>query len=159
MTRDEIAAMFARRQEAYDDLDAAALAADYADDVVIESPMSGKHGKLDAERYLRAFFDAFMDLKATWEPPVIDGQHVAIIGICEGTNMGGFMASAERRGFKLQTVMMFELKGRKIVREQRIYDFTGMLVQVGILKAKPSSHEETRSLSHKDHKGHEEKSL
>ena len=41
------------------------------------------------------------------------------------------------RGFKLRTVMMFELKGRKIVREQRIYDFTGMLIQVGILKAKP----------------------
>ena len=138
MTRDEIVTMFARRQEAYDDLDAAALAADYADDVVIESPMSGKHGKVDAERYLRAFFDAFMDLKATWEPPVIDGQHVAVIGMCEGTNMGGFMGvPPSGRGFKLQTVMMFELKGRKIVREQRIYDFTGMLVQVGILKAKP----------------------
>ena len=138
MTRDEIVAMFARRQEAFDDLDAAALAADYADDVVIESPMTGKHGKADAERNLRAFFDAFMDLKATWEPPVIDGQHVALIGMCEGTNMGGFMGvPPSGRGFKLQTVMMFELRGRKIVREQRIYDFTGMLVQVGILKAKP----------------------
>jgi predicted ester cyclase len=138
MTRDEIVAMFARRQEAFDDLDAAALAADYADDVVIESPMSGTHGKADAERYLRAFFDAFLDLKATFEPPVIDGQHVAVIGKCEGTNMGGFMGMAPSgRGFKLQTVMMFELKGRKIVHEQRIYDFTGMLVQVGILKAKP----------------------
>ena len=138
LTRDEIVAMFARRQEAFDDLDAAALAADYAEDVVIESPMSGKHGKADAERYLRAFFDAFMDLKATWEPPVIDGQHVAVIGMCEGTNMGGFMGvPPSSRGFKLQTVMMFELRGRKIVREQRIYDFTGMLVQVGILKAKP----------------------
>ena len=63
LTRDEILALFARRQEAYDDLDAAALAADYADDVVIESPMSGRHGKADAERNLRAFFDAFLDLK------------------------------------------------------------------------------------------------
>lgn len=138
MTRDEIVAMFARRQEAFDDLDAAALAADYADDVVIESPMSGTHGKAEAERNLRAFFDAFMDLKAVWEPPVIDGQHVAVIGMCEGTNMGGFMGvPPSGRGFKLRTVMMFELRGREIVREQRIYDFTGMLIQVGILKAKP----------------------
>jgi len=138
LTRDEILALFARRQEAYDDLDAAALAADYADDVVIESPMSGRHGKADAERYLRAFFDAFMDLKATFEPPVIDGQHVAVIGMCEGTNMGGFMGlPPSGRGFKVLTVMMFELRGRQIVHEQRIYDFTGMLVQVGILKAKP----------------------
>ena len=139
MTRDEIVAMFQRRQEAFDDLDAAALAADYADDVVIESPMSGTHGKADAERYLRAFFDAFMDLKAMWEPPVIDGQHVAVIGMCEGTNMGGFMGvPPSARGFKLRTVMIFDLRGGKIVRERRIYDFTGMLVQVGILKAKPA---------------------
>jgi steroid delta-isomerase-like uncharacterized protein len=138
LTRDEILAMFARRQEAFDDLDAATLAADYADEVVIESPMSGRHGKADAERNLQAFFDAFMDLKATFEPPVVDGQHVAVIGMCEGTNMGGFMGvPPNTRGFKLQTVMMFELKGDKIVREQRIYDFTGMLIQVGILKAKP----------------------
>ena len=138
LTRDEILAMFKRRQDAFDDLDAATLAADYADDVVIDSPMSGTHGKADAERYLKAFFDAFLDLKAMWEPPVIDGQQVAVIGMCEGTNMGGFMGvPPSGRGFKLRTVMMFELSGRKIVREQRIYDFTGMLVQVGILKAKP----------------------
>ena len=138
LTRDEILAMFTRRQEAFDDLDAAALAADYADDVVIESPMSGSHGKAEAERNLRAFFDAFMDLKATFEPPVVDGQHVAVIGMCEGTNMGGFMGMPpSSRGFKIRTVMMFELRGNKIVREQRIYDFTGMLIQVGILKAKP----------------------
>ena len=134
----KILAMFARRQEAFDDLDAAALAADYADDVVIESPMSGRHGKADAERNLRALFDAFLDLKATFEPPVIDGQHVAVIGMCEGTNMGGFMGlPPSGRGFKLRTVMMFELRGGRIVHEQRIYDFTGMLIQVGILKAKP----------------------
>ena len=138
LTRDEILAMFARRQEAFDDLDAAALAADYSDDVVIDSPMSGRHGKADAERNLRAFFDAFLDLKATFEPPIVDGQHVAVIGLCEGTNMGGFMGMPpSSRGFKIRTVMMFELKRGKIVREQRIYDFTGMLIQVGILKAKP----------------------
>jgi hypothetical protein len=26
---------------------------------------------------------------------------------------------------------------REIVRERRIYDFTGVLVQIGVLKAKP----------------------
>jgi hypothetical protein len=34
-------------------------------------------------------------------------------------------------------VFMYELKDRKIVRERRIYDFTGLLVQIGLLKAKP----------------------
>jgi predicted ester cyclase len=138
-TRDEIAAMFARRQEAFDDLDAAALAADYADDAVIESPMSGTHGKADAERYLRAFFGAFLDLTVLFEPPIIDGNHVALIGTTEGTNMGGFMGmEPSGRSFRLLTAMIYELKDGKIVREKRIYDFTGMLVQVGILKAKPA---------------------
>ena len=138
LTREEILSMYARRQEAFDDLDAAALATDYADDAVIESPMSGRHGKADAERNLRAFFDSFLDLKATFEQPVIDGQRVAVIGMCEGTNMGGFMGvPPSGRGFQLRMVMLFELRGGKIVREQRIYDFTGMLIQVGVLKAKP----------------------
>ena len=37
MTRDEIVAFFDRRQEAYDNLDAKALAAGYADDCLVES--------------------------------------------------------------------------------------------------------------------------
>ena len=138
MTRDEIVAMFARRQEAVEDLDAHALAADYADDVVIVSPMSGSHGKADAERFLRAFFEAFMDLTVTSEPPIIDGLRVAQTTISEGTNMGGLLGlPASRRTFKMKTAFFYELRGGKIVREERIYDFTGLLVQVGVLKAKP----------------------
>lgn len=139
MTREEIAALFARRQEAYDDLDASALAADYADDVVIESPLSGSHGKADAERNLRAVFSAFMDLKVTFEALIIDGPHVAQVATSEGTNMGGLMGlSPSGRHFKMLTSFFYEVRGGKIVREQRIYDFTGLLVQVGILKAKPA---------------------
>jgi hypothetical protein len=35
-------------------------------------------------------------------------------------------------------VFLYELNGLTIVRERRIYDFTGMLVQIGALKAKPT---------------------
>jgi steroid delta-isomerase-like uncharacterized protein len=138
MTRDEIAALFARRVEAYEDLDAAALAADYADDVAIESPISGPHGKVDAERNLRAVFDAFLDLKMTFEPPIIHGTRVALFATAEGTNMGGFMGlPPSGRPFRLSTAFFCELRDGRIVREQRIYDFTGLLVQIGVLKAKP----------------------
>ena len=55
MSRDEIVAFFQRRQELYDDLDAAALAADYAEDAVINSPIAGTHtGRAAAERVMRA---------------------------------------------------------------------------------------------------------
>jgi steroid delta-isomerase-like uncharacterized protein len=138
MTRDEIAALFARRQDAYEDLDAAALAADYADEATIESPVTGAHGKADAERNLRVVFDAFLDLKMTFSAPVIDGSHVAWYATAEGTNMGGFMGlPPSGRPFKLATAFFHEVRNGKIIREQRIYDFTGLLVQIGVLKAKP----------------------
>jgi predicted ester cyclase len=137
-THDEIAAIFARRVEAYEDLDAAALAADYADDAQIHSPVTGTHGKADAERNLRVVFDAFLDLKMTFEPPIIDGMHVALFARAEGTNIGGLMGlPPSGRPFKLTTAFFCELKDGKIVREQRIYDFTGLLLQIGVLKAKP----------------------
>jgi steroid delta-isomerase-like uncharacterized protein len=137
--RDEITALFARREDAFDNLDAAAIAADYADDVVIESPISGTHGKVDAERNVRAVFAGFMDLKMTFEPPVIDGSRVAQLATAEGTNLGGFMGlPPSGRPFKMTMSFFYEVKGGKIVREQRIYDFTGLLLQVGILKAKPA---------------------
>lgn len=138
MTRDEISALFARRKEAYEDLDAAALAADYSDDVAIESPVTGAHGKADAERNIKVVFDAFLDLKMTFDPPVIEGTRVAWYATAEGSSMGTFMGlPASGRPFKLATAFFYEVKDGKIVREQRIYDFTGLLVQIGVLRAKP----------------------
>ena len=138
MTRDEISALFARRQEAYEDLDAAALAADYSDDATIESPVTGLHGKADAERNLKVVFDAFLDLKMTFDPPIIDGPQVALYATAAGTNMGGFMGlPPSGRPFKLATAFFYEVKDGKIIREQRVYDFTGLLVRIGLLKAKP----------------------
>ena len=60
MTRDEAIAFIERRQECFDDFNAAGLAADYADDAVIESPMSGRHtGPAAAEQAMRAVFEHF----------------------------------------------------------------------------------------------------
>jgi predicted ester cyclase len=53
--------------------------------------------------------------------------------------MGGLFGLAPTgKTFRLPVVLMYELRGRQIVRERRIYDFTGLLVQVGVLKAKPA---------------------
>jgi hypothetical protein len=35
-------------------------------------------------------------------------------------------------------VFLYELKDGQIARERRIYDFTGLLMQVGLLKARPA---------------------
>ena len=91
--RGDVQAFFDRRQIAYDNLDEAALAAEYAPDCVVESPMVGRHqGPAAVQRGFRAVFDAFLDHKITTERLVIDGDHVAQFLTLEGTNIGAFSA-------------------------------------------------------------------
>jgi steroid delta-isomerase-like uncharacterized protein len=140
MTRDEVIALFNRRQDAYDNLDAARLAADYADDCVVDSPTGGTHtGRVAAEKVLRTVFDAFLDLKVRTDRLIVDGNQVAQVMSVAGTDLGGFLGlPATGKIFHLPAVFLYELNGAQIVRERRIYDFTGMLVQIGVLKAKPT---------------------
>lgn len=140
MTRDEVVDFFTRRQELFDDLDAAKLAADYSEDALIESPLAGVHtGPAAAEQALRAVFSAFLDQKVKTERLLIDGDFVAQFVSISGTHVGPFMGLAPTgRRFRLNGVFLFQLRDRKIAREQRIYDFTGLMMQIGALKAKPS---------------------
>ncbi len=56
-----------------------------------------------------------------------------------GTDLGGFMGLAPTgKPFRITIVFLFTFDDRHIVHERRIYDFTGMLVQIGVLKAKPA---------------------
>lgn len=139
MTHAEIEAFFNRRQIAYDDLDAETLAADYAEDCVVDSPTGGTHsGRLAAQKVLQAVFNGFLDMKMRTDNLVIDGNQVAQSLSIEGTNLGGFLGlPASGKPFRLAAVFLYELKDRQIVRERRIYDFTGMLTQIGVLKTKP----------------------
>ena len=138
MTREQAIAFFARRNEAFEDLDAAALAADYTDDAVIESPIAGVHQGRAAEDALRAVFKAFPDMTQTVEALIIDGDRVAEVRNISATHVGEFLGlEPTGKPFHLNVVFLYELKEGKIVRERRIYDFAGMLMQIGVLKAKP----------------------
>ena len=138
LTRAQIETLFARRQDDYDNLDAAALASDYADDVVIESPLTGRHGRAEALANIEAVFKAFLDFTLTTEALLIDGARVAQVGLLEGTNIGGLLGTPPTgKSFRIPAVLVYELRDGKIVHERRVYDLTGVLVQVGVLKAKP----------------------
>jgi steroid delta-isomerase-like uncharacterized protein len=140
MTRADVESMFARRQEAWDNLDSAALSQDYADNCVVDSPAGGGtlNGRSEVDRVRRAFFEAFPDLKVVTHTLLIDGDHVVQISTMEGTDIGGFMGMAPTgKTFTVPAVFFYEFRDGQIHRERRIYDFTGMLVQVGLLKAKP----------------------
>lgn len=138
MTREQISAMFARRAAAYARFDAAALAADYADDCLVESPSGGvHHGKAAAERVIRNVLDA-LEVRLIEQSILIDGDNVAQVVTIEGADVGLFLGlSPTGKSFSVRGVFVYRLKDGRIAHEQRIYDFTALLIQVGLLKAKP----------------------
>lgn len=140
MTRQQVLDLFKRREDAYEDLDATALATDYAEDALIESPTAGAHrGREAAEKAFRAIFTAFLDLTVTVDDIIIDGDKVANVLTLEGTHIGDFLGIPPTgKRFSMPAVFFYQLENGKIVRERRIYDFTGLLVQIGVLKAKPA---------------------
>jgi steroid delta-isomerase-like uncharacterized protein len=140
MTRDEIVAFSARRQEGFDRLDAVMLAALHAEDCVLESPFAGGTavGREAIEHVYRAFFTAFSTVRFDQEILLIDGDKTALLAHVHGTNSGEVMGvPPSDRPFSIEMVSLCELRDGLISRERRIYDFTGLLLQVGALKAKP----------------------
>lgn len=140
MTRDEITALFTRRQQAFQRRDAAALAADYSDEATVDSPLAGgaATGREAIEKLYATYFVAFPDFKITQEMLLIQGENVAQLVEITGTDNGGFMGMAPtRRKITFRCALFHVLRDGHIASERRVYDFTGVLIQVGLLKAKP----------------------
>ena len=141
MTREETEALFARRQAAFNRHDAAALAADHALTCVVESPtaagtVSGREAIADV---YRAWFKAFPDFEFRHGDLLVDGNRVALVSTAAGTNAAGFLGlPATGKRFKFPVICVYRFEGSEIVHEQRVYDFSGMLIQIGMLKAKPA---------------------
>ena len=83
--------------------------------------------RLDAEALVADYAD-----DAVVESPLAGGT-------TRGPDRGGFMGMpATGRRVTIPVVFLYEFKDGKIVRDRRVYDFTGVLVQVGTIKAKPA---------------------
>jgi hypothetical protein len=53
---------------------------------------------------------------------------------------GEFMGlPATHRRCQIEGVRLYEMKNGLIQVERRMYDFTGLLIQVGVLKSKPAT--------------------
>jgi len=140
MTREEIVEVFEGRRLAWERQDAGALAYDYADDCVVESPSGGTHRGRDAARkVIQSVFDA-LDASLRQESLIIDGDSVAQVVTIEGKDIGAFLGmSPTGKPFAVPGVFLFEMRAGKIIRERRIYDFTSLLIQTGLMKAKPAN--------------------
>ncbi len=75
----------------------------------------------------------------TFEEPLIDGNRVVQMITSVGTDTGQFLGLPPTgKPFRVRVVFLTTVRDHLIVHEQRVYDFTGMLVQIGVLKAKPA---------------------
>ena len=139
MTREQIVGVLNTMQRAWSGRDPAGLAAAHAEDGVVYSPIFGEvRGKAAIAKAYRDLFTAFSDW--TFEPAdlVVDGLRAAQLFNVTATHTSEIfgMAPTHRR-FKIQGVLVFEFRDGKIAVERRLYDFTGLLIQMGVIKAKP----------------------
>ena len=139
MTREQIVGVMRAMQRAWTVRDPVALAATHAEDGLVQSPIFGEvRGRADIERTYRDLFRAFADWTYEGQDLIIDGSRAAQTFTVTATHTSElFGVEATNRRFKVQGVLIFELRDGKIISERRLYDFTGLLLQVGVLKAKP----------------------
>jgi steroid delta-isomerase-like uncharacterized protein len=140
MTRPEIAELIARVLDAWARRDVMALTDFHTEDGIVESPFAGgqTRGREAIAKVYQAFFHAFPDLTLRTDEPLIDGDRVVLVTRLSGTDRGGFMGlHPSGRSVEFPMVLLFDIENGLIARERRIYDFTGLAVQVGAIKAKP----------------------
>lgn len=141
MTREEITAFFKRRQGDWRNRDAHALAADHAVDCVVLSPTGGVlEGRDEIERVYRLWVTAFSNLSIEPTDILIDGDRAVLVSNITGSHTGDFFGvPASGRRVEVVCASIYTFNDRQIVHERRVLDFTGVLVQVGVLRAKPAA--------------------
>src|ERR1700730_11250445 len=109
MTRDDLAALIARRLDAINRHDVPELASLYADDCLLDSPSAGGvvEGRAAIDNVFSAWMSGFPDLAVSTDDLLIDGDRVAWVITAEGTDSGGFMGLPPTgRSFNLPMVMV-----------------------------------------------------
>jgi steroid delta-isomerase-like uncharacterized protein len=141
MTRTEIEAFLERHIAAGQHHDVEALAANHAPDGVIVSPMfTTVRGRAAITDSYRRLFRTFPDWKMTQDDLLIEAPRAALFETASATHENEFFGvPATHRHIEITVVRHFVLENGVITRERRIYDFTGMLVQIGVLRARPAN--------------------
>lgn len=84
-------------------------------------------------------FRTFPDWTFADQPLVIDGDRVVQLFSADATHGAEFMGlPATGRHFNITGARMHVIKDGLVQEEHRMYDFTGLLIQVGVLKSKPA---------------------
>ena len=140
MTRAEFQAITNRFIDAMNGHDPKALTALYAVDATIESPMFATlRGRAAIEDSFRSWFKIFPDVVFTIEDLLIDPPGVSVTTRNTATQQGElFGLPPTGRHVEFVTTRIVTFEDGLIASERRIYDFTGLLVQLGVLRARPA---------------------
>ncbi len=142
MTNDDIRSFLDRFRHAWESQDVNTLAACYADDCVVVSPIFNTlTNRSQVEKAYTDVFKAFSMQKIKVEDIIIgndDPPRAAMVWNLQSTHVGevfGMPPSGKRIDRTIAFVLTFG--DGLITKETRIYDFTSMLMQLGALRAKP----------------------
>lgn len=136
----DIQTLFEQRNQAWARRDPAALASGYADDAVVSSPMFARaEGRTAIQQSFTALFHVFPDWQISLEEPCVTGDRAMQVCRVRATQHGDFMGIAgSGKRVEFDCVLIYDFENGRISRERRIYDFTGMLIQLGVLRSKPA---------------------
>jgi steroid delta-isomerase-like uncharacterized protein len=143
MTSDDIRSFVDRFVRAWEKQDVAALGACYAPDCTVVSPIFHTlRGRAQVERSYNELFRAFANPSIRVDDTVISTEpppRAVIVWTIQSIHVGeifGMPGTGKRIERTVAYIITF--RDGMIVNERRVYDFTNMLMQMGVLKAKPA---------------------
>ena len=140
MKRKEVEAILGEWTDAWKRRDPVALAVPHSEGAVYESMLAGTiRGHAAIESLYRSWFSAFPDMEFEVQSQLIDRAQAAVFWSQRGRHMGDFCGLAGTgRSFVLHGVFLMTLQNGRITSMQSLYDFTGLLLQLGVLRTKPA---------------------
>jgi steroid delta-isomerase-like uncharacterized protein len=141
MTRADLDRLIERYLSAVNRHDPYTLASLYAAECRVDSPLfASLQGRGAIEASYKQFFTIFPDIEFKRDAAVIDPPTVAVTTVNTATHEGElFGLAATHKRIEFRTVQMVTVdEDGLITNERRIYDFTGLLVQLGVLRARPA---------------------
>jgi predicted ester cyclase len=139
MTRTEIEDLLERHRAAFARHDPGELADQHAVTGTFESPavglVRGREKIYDVYRY---WLTAFPDMEFTWPDAAIDVDRAMFFWNFAGTTDGPFFG-LERPGLRVTMIGAadYRFAEGRILSARHVFDFSGVLIKVGVLKARP----------------------
>ena len=143
MTRAEIQRLLDEHREGFVQRDPMALAAGHLPEGTFESTAVSTvvRGRPAIEAVYRAWFAAFPDLMLHWDSALIDEREgrAMFFWTLTGTHRGPFFG-IQGSGLQVNSEGAGDYRFAEggIVSVKHVFDFTGLLVAAGVLKARPA---------------------